>query len=67
MSQPVDPKACHLHGIETRQGNHLSTIETTTNDNTLRPGLARGKETWDVARVVLSIAIQGHHGIDPTP
>src|SRR5262249_48005529 len=47
--------------------NRLSAVEATTDDNTLRPALARGKETWDVARVVLSIAIQSHHGIGPTP
>jgi hypothetical protein len=67
LPQPVDPKTCHLHGIEARQGNRLSAVEATTNDNTLRPALARGKETWDVAWVVLSIAIQAHHGIGPTP
>src|SRR5262245_17672397 len=67
MSQPVDPKASHLPSIEARQGNRLSAVEATTNDNTLRPALARGQETWDVTRIVLSIAIQGYHGIGPTP
>src|SRR5262245_62371444 len=67
MSQPVDPKTGYLHGIEARQGNRLSAVEATTKDNTCRPALARGKETWDVARVVLSIAIQSHHTIGPTP
>src|SRR4029453_7583440 len=67
MSQPVDPKTCDLHGIEARQGNRLSAVEATTNDNTCRPGLAPGQGTGDGARVVLSIAIQAHHGIGPTP
>jgi hypothetical protein len=67
MSQPVNPKTCYLHSIEARQGNGLSAVETTTNNNALRPTLARGKQTRDVSRVVLAIAIQGHHGMGATP
>ena len=57
LPQPVDPKTCHLHSIEARQGNRLSAVEATTNDHTLRPTPARCEETWDVSRVVLPIAI----------
>jgi hypothetical protein len=67
MSHPVDPKTGHLHSIEARRWNRLSAVATTTNDNTLRPTLARGKETWDISWIVLSIAIQGHHSMGPTP
>src|SRR5262249_42644138 len=67
LSHPVDPKTGHLHSIEARRWNRLSTVATTTNDNTLRPTLARGKETWDIPRVVLAIAVQGHHRTGSTP
>jgi hypothetical protein len=67
LPQPVDPKTCHLHSIEAREGNRLSTVKATTNDHTLRPTPTRCEETWDVSRVVLSVAIQGHHSSGPTP
>jgi hypothetical protein len=61
LTDPVNPEARYLYGVQACPWNSGRAAEAITHDEMPGPALTGVEKTGNICGVVLAIAIQGHH------